>query len=234
MSPLTNYFQRCSMRHPNCSNLHQSFQRVATDTTHRRCFISSPLPQSQQFFSPFLITAISHRMTHPHSSNIRSQNTTHNLVNRQMKYFSMRPSNLSQSKSASRPQTAPSPDTSTASVRTKGSLTDEQEEGKAVTKKSNWAKVKQYGKTGVAVYCSLWFGMFGMYFAAIHGKVIDIVTIAELIPYGQERINHALSSKWAESAVAVALTEISEIIRLPLTLFVTPSLAKYFEPKDKK
>ena len=32
------------------------------------------------------------------------------------------------------------------------------------TKKSTWQKIKQYGWPAITIYCTLWFGMYGIFF----------------------------------------------------------------------
>merc|ERR1712113_1006484 len=89
-----------------------------------------------------------------------SQLHKHNLYHQQFHSFSMRPSNPSQNEPVSR-RTPPPQKTSTLSSSTStgkksksnsdfSSIDTSQSEGKEVTKKSTWSKIKQYGKTGIA------------------------------------------------------------------------------------
>ena len=97
------------------------------------------------------------------------------------------------------------------------------------TKKSKLQMIKEYGAVGLGIYCTLWFGMYGVLFSSFHWNFVDITTVAKLIPFAEEKINNALSSSWGEAAVALVITEALEVIRLPFVLMITPPIAKFFK-----
>ena len=97
------------------------------------------------------------------------------------------------------------------------------------TKKSKMQMIKEYGAVGLGIYCTLWFGMYGVFFSSFHWNFVDITTVAKLIPFAEEKINNALSSSWGEAAVALVMTEALEVIRLPFVLMITPPIAKFFK-----
>ena len=199
-------------------NIHQ----VPTSThTLSRAKYNSNI--NKPFLSPFIITAIHQNKSYQYKH--RHQNNTNYLWLSHMYQFCNK---------------SPSNDTNKPSNETIGGKpyidTEEIQPSKIndkPQKMGTWQKIKQYGVTGIVIYSGLWFGMYGIFYALMHLKFIDIANVADYMPFYQERINNALSSKWGVAMVALIVNESAELVRLPFAMLITPPIARYFQ-KNKQ
>jgi len=84
-----------------------------------------------------------------------------------------------------------------------------------------------YGWTGVAVYSSLWVGFLGGFWVltGFYDLMPAINWVRSSLGFSTEDSGE-LFEKYGRIAVAYLATEISEVVRIPLTLAITPFIAK--------
>merc|ERR1712113_1122287 len=98
----------------------------------------------------------------------------------------------------SNPKSYPDPDTDSNKTKPRKSYMDTEElqdskinvpGSEKPKEKTAMQKIKEYGAVGMGVYCSLWFGMYGITYCAIHWNFLDVGYVAKLIPSAEEKIN---------------------------------------------
>mmetsp|Transcript_959 Transcript_959/g.1290 ORF Transcript_959/g.1290 Transcript_959/m.1290 type:complete len:227 (-) Transcript_959:443-1123(-) len=131
---------------------------------------------------------------------------------------------------------------SDSNINTMNSTNISTESNDKPKKVSRWTKIKQLGRTGIYLWAGSWTLTIGAVYCCLAYRYItpnDITSVLYSIHLDRlvnlERINEGLDTKWGELLVAIVVADVTDPLRIPIILGITPWINKYINsPKTPK